>query len=364
MTNYSVLFLAVACIAGSLYRLNNVPLVAPNVEVEVDNLSLRRRLLHDPRTVVRKTPDYARLQEAGGPQPFDNTFASQVREAEDETSGLVGRQKQGGGGGGRMPQQQQQQALPSMSQQSQQQQALPSMSQQQQQALPSMSQQSQQLQVEEAPLMQQQTQQVQEMGGSSMMRQQPQQRQNNGASSMMQQQGMGSSSPMEQQSQQVQEMSGSSMMPEENPGMMQQGSQMGFEQQQPMEQQMSGGMMQRAFDPSDASVTQVGEQGGQQEQSSDKKNLEFIHITKSGGSAIEAAAAKHNIMWSACHYWKIPYLGCTTPDWDFPKKRLVERMPAGLVYQGEPWHAPPHWNVPNMLEGSDTFVVVRNPVRT
>ena len=56
-------------------------------------------------------------------------------------------------------------------------------------------------------------------------------------------------------------------------------------------------------------------------------------------------------------------LGCETPDWDFPKKRHVERMPAGLVYQGEPWHAPPHWNDPNMMEGSDTFLVVRNPVR-
>jgi hypothetical protein len=92
------------------------------------------------------------------------------------------------------------------------------------------------------------------------------------------------------------------------------------------------------------------------------RNLEFIHITKSAGSAIEAAAAKHNIMWGACHFWKISYLGCQTPDWDFPKKRLNERMPAGLVYQGEPWHAPPHWNYPNMLEGSDTFLVVRNPV--
>lgn len=131
-----------------------------------------------------------------------------------------------------------------------------------------------------------------------------------------------------------------------------------------MAQQMSDGMMQRAVDPSATAVTQIGEQGDPQDQSSDKKNLEFIHITKTGGSAIEAAAAKYNIMWSTCHYWKVAYLGCSTPDWEFPKKRLVERMPAGLVYQGEPWHAPPHWNVPNMLEGSDTFVVVRNPVGT
>jgi hypothetical protein len=94
-----------------------------------------------------------------------------------------------------------------------------------------------------------------------------------------------------------------------------------------------------------------------------KNELEFIHITKSGGSAIEAAAAKNNINWGACHYGKIPHFGCDTPDWDFPKKRHVERMPAGFIYQDEPWHAPPHWNEPNMMEGIDSFLVVRNPVR-
>ena len=128
-----------------------------------------------------------------------------------------------------------------------------------------------------------------------------------------------------------------------------------------MQQDSSNMMQQGQQDPS--ASTMGGQESQQQQGDTQKKNLEFIHVTKSGGSAIEAAAAKNNINWGACHYWKIPYLGCETPDWDFPKKRHVERMPAGLVYQGEPWHAPPHWNDPNMMEGSDTFLVVRNPVR-
>lgn len=102
--------------------------------------------------------------------------------------------------------------------------------------------------------------------------------------------------------------------------------------------------------------------GSSQGQSSGIPKLEFIHITKTGGSAVEKAGAEKGIMWGACHYMNIKYLGCTSPDWDTPKKRRVDRMPAGLKYVGEPWHSPPHWNDPNYMEGSDTFVVVRNPV--
>jgi hypothetical protein len=101
---------------------------------------------------------------------------------------------------------------------------------------------------------------------------------------------------------------------------------------------------------------------GDSQATTQPKKLEFVHVTKSGGSAIEAAAAKHGIMWGACHYWKIPYLGCESPDWEKPKKRRIDRMPAGLEYKGEPWHSPPHWQEPNMMETSDTFLVVRNPV--
>ena len=90
--------------------------------------------------------------------------------------------------------------------------------------------------------------------------------------------------------------------------------------------------------------------------------LEFVHITKNGGSAIESAAAQQaNIMWGACHYREIAYEGCERPDWEFPKTRRWERMPAGLKFIGEPWHSPPHWQEPNRMEGADTFLVVRNP---
>lgn len=360
MTNYSVIFLAVAFIAGSLYGVKtilHVPASDDNVLVEG---SLRRRLLYDPRTVVRKTPDYALSQNAAGRQQSDVNFRSQVLEAEAETAELLARQQQKGGGG--MPLQEQQQGM-----------TVPTMSQQlEEMGSSSLTQQQQPQQLQNggaSSLIQQEPLELQGMGASSMMKQQPQQLKGMGASSMMQQEpqqlnGMGASSMMQQQEpQQIQEIEMSSMVSQDHPIMMQQGSMQNADQQQPPQAQFEGGeMIQRGVDPLDPAVSQIG-QGDQQQQSSDNKKLEFIHITKSGGSAIEAAAAKHNIMWSACHYWKIPYLGCTTPDWEMPKKRLVERMPAGLVYQGEPWHAPPHWNVPNMLEGSDTFVVVRNPVR-
>lgn len=52
---------------------------------------------------------------------------------------------------------------------------------------------------------------------------------------------------------------------------------------------------------------------------------------------------------------------CDSPDWPSPTSRVKERMPDGLFYQGEPWHCPPHWQLPNMFENVDTFVVVRNP---
>ena len=93
-----------------------------------------------------------------------------------------------------------------------------------------------------------------------------------------------------------------------------------------------------------------------------KNSLEFVHITKNGGTAIETAAATQAaVMWGACHYRAIKYEKCESPDWASPKTQRWDRMPAGMKYVGEPWHAPPHWQEPNRMENVDTFVVVRNP---
>jgi len=93
-----------------------------------------------------------------------------------------------------------------------------------------------------------------------------------------------------------------------------------------------------------------------------RRKLEFVHITKTGGTAIETAAADQaKIMWGACHYRSISYQKCDNPDWPKVEKRIAERMPPGLFYQGEPWHCPHHWQLPNMFEEVDTFAVVRNP---
>lgn len=45
-----------------------------------------------------------------------------------------------------------------------------------------------------------------------------------------------------------------------------------------------------------------------------KKRLEFVHITKTGGSAVESVGAQNGIIWGACHYLKIAEVGCSRPD--------------------------------------------------
>jgi hypothetical protein len=171
-----------------------------------------------------------------------------------------------------------------------------------------------------------------------------------GSSLLSQQQDLSSNSLSQQgSSMEQQQLGGQTMTEQGRTGSMEQQG-----QQQGSDSTMMGQQQQQ--DPYGSSM------GTQTSSSGEARKLEFIHVTKSGGSAVEKIAAENSIMWGACHYWKIPYLGCATPDWDFPKKRRVDRMPSGLHYQGEPWHAPPHWNDPNMMEDSDTFLIIRYPV--
>lgn len=98
-----------------------------------------------------------------------------------------------------------------------------------------------------------------------------------------------------------------------------------------------------------------------------RRRLEFVHITKTAGSAIEKAAAEQGILWGACHYMKLEELGCQTPD-------ISYRAPNYQSYAlTSPWHTPPKilqrriidmdtvQNLTYPYQDADMFTVVRNP---
>jgi len=89
--------------------------------------------------------------------------------------------------------------------------------------------------------------------------------------------------------------------------------------------------------------------------------LEFVHITKTGGSAIEHAAATVGITWGACHYMELEEVGCFSPD-------LPYKAPDYQSYAlTSPWHTPPkllkqHVNrLMYPYNDADLFTIVRNP---
>lgn len=90
--------------------------------------------------------------------------------------------------------------------------------------------------------------------------------------------------------------------------------------------------------------------------------LEFVHVPKTGGSAIEKAAANANLAWGACHFFHDTREAKACPD-------PANYQPLGLqsvikkeIHTNTPiWHVPPQfWNV-NMIASKRTFTVVRNP---
>ena len=91
------------------------------------------------------------------------------------------------------------------------------------------------------------------------------------------------------------------------------------------------------------------------------KRLEFVHITKTGGSAIEKAGAMNEIIWGACHYMEFEEVGCTKPDLPYISP---EYQSYALT---SPWHTPPKLLQQYVsadqypYDDADLFVVVRNP---
>lgn len=74
--------------------------------------------------------------------------------------------------------------------------------------------------------------------------------------------------------------------------------------------------------------------------------LEFVHITKNAGTAIETSGAKGGVAWGACHYLSLKICEGVQPD------KHAEWT------GGSPWHDPAYNNyTPN----TKTFAVVRNP---
>ncbi len=92
-----------------------------------------------------------------------------------------------------------------------------------------------------------------------------------------------------------------------------------------------------------------------------RKQLEFIHITKTGGSAIERAAAFAGINWGACRHYLFRKVGCLElPDLHYNASNYNAGF-NGKPFFGESWHCPHHWMNPNPHQGKATFCVIRNP---
>lgn len=98
-----------------------------------------------------------------------------------------------------------------------------------------------------------------------------------------------------------------------------------------------------------------------------RPKVELVHITKTGGSALEAAAADADITWGACHYrdFKIIHCNKITHKEDFTGSfsTNINKLAVNInnFKSGPRWHIPPHWLEENPYEGRITFVMVRNP---
>jgi hypothetical protein len=97
---------------------------------------------------------------------------------------------------------------------------------------------------------------------------------------------------------------------------------------------------------------------------SQKNKLEFVHITKTGGTSVEVEAARAGIRWGACHVRTLETCRPVwPPDWQRSGVRPMYDLLSNAPVQARrtPWHIPPSWFANSPYEGSATFTIVRNP---
>lgn len=99
-----------------------------------------------------------------------------------------------------------------------------------------------------------------------------------------------------------------------------------------------------------------------------KQVLEFVHITKTGGTAVEIAGCKAGVKWGVCHFYTHVGTGVSClgrPDWSRPRRLQYENALRNNTpvprFRGERWHTPPSWFQHSRYRGSATFTIVRNP---
>lgn len=111
----------------------------------------------------------------------------------------------------------------------------------------------------------------------------------------------------------------------------------------------------------EADTEQLAFQPPPQLQTIGRRQLEFVHITKTGGSAIERAAAFAGFNWGACRHFIFRKVGCLEPP-DLPYNASDFHAGSnGKPFYGESWHCPHHWMNPDPHQGKATFCVIRNP---
>ncbi|GFH51828.1 hypothetical protein CTEN210_08303 [Chaetoceros tenuissimus] len=92
-----------------------------------------------------------------------------------------------------------------------------------------------------------------------------------------------------------------------------------------------------------------------------EKRLEFVHITKTGGSAVEKVGAGEGIIWGACHYMNLTEVGCDKADIEY----IAPNYQSYALTS--PWHTPPKLlkkyveTAQYPYTDAELFVVIRNP---
>lgn len=116
------------------------------------------------------------------------------------------------------------------------------------------------------------------------------------------------------------------------------------------------------FDQNDRKLSQEG----QRELIGTEQTLEFVHIARNGGKAIEKAACESGVSWGYNHY------NADSENNNCHDDDLVRKLRRAIPKENDypeiaPWHTPPRMLLPragkdeNPFHGKKLFTVVRNP---